>query len=118
METKEVRMIPPKFQIPKPYQRVGIYCRVSTVTQEQLHSMSNQVSFYVQMLNNRNDWRLVDAYLDFKSGKDIDHRLEFMRMIKENDVKKQKEMLELSLLISKLMEEGRMQEGIVFDNDK
>ena len=46
METKEVRMIPPKFQIPKPYQRVGIYCRVSTVTQEQLHSMSNQVSFY------------------------------------------------------------------------
>ena len=51
------------------------------------------------------------------------HRLiyefkEFMRMIKENDVKKQKEMLELSLLISKLMEEGRMQEGIVFDNDK
>lgn len=51
------------------------------------------------------------------------HRLiyefkEFIRMIKENDVKKQKEMLELSLLISKLMEEGRMQEGIVFDNDK
>mgnify|MGYP000438015292 CR=1 FL=1 len=33
-------------------------------------------------------------------------------------IKKQKEMLELSLLISKLMEEGRMQEGIVFDNDK
>jgi len=27
-------------------------------------------------------------------------------------------MLDLSLLISKLMEEGRMQEGIVFDNDK
>ena len=51
------------------------------------------------------------------------HRLiyefkEFIRMIKENDVKKQKEMLEFSLLISKLMEEGRMQEGIVFDNDK
>ena len=39
-------------------------------------------------------------------------------MIKENDVKKQQEMLEFSLLISKLMEEGRMQEGIVFDNDK
>ena len=51
------------------------------------------------------------------------HRLiyefkEFMRIMKEKDVKKQKEMLELSLLISKLMEEGRMQEGIVFDNDK
>ncbi len=51
------------------------------------------------------------------------HRLiyefkEFMRMMEEKDVKKQKEMLDLSLLISKLMEEGRMQEGIVFDNDK
>lgn len=41
-----------------------------------------------------------------------------MRMMEEKDVKKQKEMLDLSLLISKLMEEGRMQEGIVFDNDK
>ena len=40
------------------------------------------------------------------------------RMMEEKDVKKQKEMLDLSLLISKLMEEGRMQEGIVFDNDK
>lgn len=51
------------------------------------------------------------------------HRLiyefkEFMRMMEEKDVKKQKEMLDLSLFISKLMEEGRMQEGIVFDNDK
>lgn len=51
------------------------------------------------------------------------HRLiyefkEFMRMMEEKDVKKQKEMLDLSLLVSKLMEEGRMQEGIVFDNDK
>ena len=50
------------------------------------------------------------------------HRLiyefkEFIRMMEEKDVKKQKEMLDLSLLISKLMEEGRMQEGIVFDND-
>ena len=51
------------------------------------------------------------------------HRLiyefkEFMKMMDKKDVKKQKEMLDLSLLISKLMEEGRMQEGIVFDNDK
>ena len=42
----------------------------------------------------------------------------FMKMMEEKDYKKQQEMLELSLLISKLMEEGRMQEGIVFDNDK
>ena len=42
----------------------------------------------------------------------------FMKMMEEKDYKKQQEMLELSLLISKLREEGRMQEGIVFDNDK
>ena len=40
------------------------------------------------------------------------------KYLEEKDYKKQQEMLELSLLISKLMEEGRMQEGIVFDNDK
>ncbi len=51
------------------------------------------------------------------------HRLiyefkEFIKMIEENNYSKQQEMLELSLLISKLMEEGRKQEGIVFDNDR
>ena len=51
------------------------------------------------------------------------HRLyyefkEFIRMIEEKDYKKQKEMLDLSLMIITLIEDGRMQEGIVFDNDK
>lgn len=51
------------------------------------------------------------------------HRLsyefkEFIRMIKENDFNKQQKMLQLSLDISKLMENSRMQEGIVFDNDR
>ena len=56
-----------------------------------------------------NTWIINRLIYEFK---------EFMRIMKEKDVKKQKEMLDLSLLISKLMEEGRMQEGIVFDNDK
>lgn len=51
------------------------------------------------------------------------HRLsyefqEFIRMIKEKDYEKQQKMLQLSLQIAKVMEKGRQQEGIVFDNDK
>lgn len=51
------------------------------------------------------------------------HRLsyefkEFIRMIKEKDFNKQREMLQISLDICKLMENGRIQEGIVFDNDR
>lgn len=51
------------------------------------------------------------------------HRLyyefkEFIRMIEEKDDIKQQEMLNLSLEISKVMEKGRKQEGVVFDNDR
>ena len=50
------------------------------------------------------------------------HRLyyefkEFMRMIEEKDYQKQQDMLELSLMIAHVMEEGRKKEGVVFDND-
>ena len=55
--------------------------------------------------DNTNKHRL---YYEFK---------EFIRMIEENDTVKQQEMLNLSLQISKVMEKGRKQEGVVFDND-
>ena len=50
------------------------------------------------------------------------HRLyyefkEFIRMIEEKDYQKQQDMLELSLMIAHVMEEGRKKEGVVFDND-
>ena len=65
-----------------------------------------------------NDQREEEFDLQGDTHRMIYEFKEFMRIMKEKDVKKQKEMLDLSLLISKLMEEGRMQEGIVFDNDK
>lgn len=54
---------------------------------------------------------------------EMKHRLsyefnEFIRMIKEKDFDKQQKMLLLSLAITKIMENSRMQEGIVFDNDR
>ncbi len=51
------------------------------------------------------------------------HRLsyefkEFINMINNKDYKRQEAMLQLSLEIAKVIEKGRIQEGIVFDNDK
>lgn len=64
-----------------------------------------------------NDGRMVKRTFETK------HRLyyefqEFIRMINEKDFEKQQEMLQLSLMIAKVMEEGRMEEGVVFDNDR
>lgn len=51
------------------------------------------------------------------------HRLyyefkEFIRMIEEKDYQKQKDMLQLSLEIAKVMEKGRKQEGVIFENER
>ena len=43
---------------------------------------------------------------------------EFIRMIEQNDVTKAAKMMEVSLTVSKIMNEARNQEGIVFDNDR
>jgi len=51
------------------------------------------------------------------------HRLiyefkEFIKMIENRNFKQQKKMLDLTLEISIIMEKGRKQEGVVFDNDR
>ena len=56
--------------------------------QEQLNSMSAQASFFVQMISERMDWKLVDIYLDFKSGEAAFNRPEFLRML--NNAKNKK----------------------------
>ena len=83
MEDRKVKVIEPKFQLPALYKKVGVYCRVSTTTQEQLNSMSAQVSFYVQLLSRRLDWRFVDIYLDFRSGESAESRPGFTRMMED-----------------------------------
>ena len=72
----------PKF--PQLYRNVAIYCRVSTTMQSQLSSMANQAAFLVDMINKHYGWRLVDIYLDFRSGSDAGSRDQFQRML--NDI--------------------------------
>ena len=43
--------------------RVGIYARVSTNRQAQLHSMAAQVSELTRFVSNRPEWKLTDIYL-------------------------------------------------------
>ncbi|MGN0181200.1 MAG: recombinase family protein [Candidatus Ornithomonoglobus sp.] len=89
MEPKKVRLVQQRqFKLPSLYKNVGIYCRVSSRIQEQLNSMSAQASFFVQMISERMDWKLVDIYLDFKSGEAAFNRPEFLHML--NDAKNKK----------------------------
>ena len=51
------------------------------------------------------------------------HRLyyefeEFIRIINEKDFEKAQAMIELSLQVAQVMEKGRQQEGVIFDNDQ
>ncbi len=78
-KVEQVKFIPP---LPKSYYSVGIYCRISTRSQEQLRSMANQVSWLTQKVSENFRWRLVDIYLDFRSGTESDNREEFQRMIR------------------------------------
>ena len=84
-KVEQVKFIPP---LPKLYYSVGIYCRISTRSQEQLRSMANQVSWLTQKVSENFRWRLVDIYLDFRSGTESDNREEFQRMIKDCERKK------------------------------
>lgn len=68
---------------PKMYEKVAIYCRVSTNSQEQLRSLSNQVSELTKRVCSNMRWRLCDVYIDFQSGSQVSTRSEFQRMIND-----------------------------------
>jgi site-specific DNA recombinase len=63
--------------------KVAIYCRVSTLHNEQLNSLSNQISYYNNLVNLNLHWELVDVYSDTKSGKNTSGRNEFKRMMED-----------------------------------
>ena len=69
---------PPAFPQEK---RVGIYCRVSSKHEEQLSSLSSQVSYFTKMVGRQPRWRLTDIYIDIKSGETISARAEFNRLL-------------------------------------
>lgn len=77
----KVHFIPPK--PPKREKRVGIYCRVSSNSFEQLKSLTAQVSALTRVTAATPQWLLVDVYMDIASGKTGSSRKEFSRMLED-----------------------------------
>lgn len=68
---------------PKREKRVGIYCRVSTNSAEQLKSFAAQISALARLTSVNPKWLLVDVYTDIASSKTGSFRKEFNRMLKD-----------------------------------
>ena len=80
-ENKRIHFIPPL--PPKREKRVGIYCRVSTNSVDQLKSLTAQVSALTRLVAANPKWLLVDVYIDIASSKTGSSRKEFTRMLKD-----------------------------------
>lgn len=76
---KRVHFIPPKPQ--KRDKRIGIYCRVSTNSSEQLQSLAAQVSHLTKITAATPQWLLADVYMDISTSKTGSSRKEFNRML-------------------------------------
>ena len=62
--------------------RVAAYCRVSTDAEEQQNSFENQVSYYTNYINNKEEYDLAGIYADEGiSGTSTRKRADFNRMI-------------------------------------
>ena len=84
---KTVTLIEPKksFVVDKErhrQKRVAAYCRVSTGSEEQLTSYTNQMKAYTEMINANKDWEFAGMYADEGiSGTKADKRPQFKKMI-------------------------------------
>lgn len=67
--------------IPKREKRVGIYCRVSTNSMDQLQSLTAQISHLTRLTALMEKWVLADAYIDIATSKTGSSRKEFNHML-------------------------------------
>lgn len=64
--------------------KVAAYCRVSTDSEEQKESYTNQVNHYTQHIQSNPDWEMVDIYADEGiTGTNTKNRTNFNRMIQD-----------------------------------
>ena len=73
--------------IPAVYERgmipVGIYCRVSSNSTEQLRSLSAQASELTNYVASHGNWTQIDTYIEVASAKEEGGREQFARMLKD-----------------------------------
>lgn len=82
----KISVIEPKIPtIPKRC-RVAAYARVSLESENLLHSLSAQISYYSEMIQKNPEWEYAGVYADrFVSGTGTAHRPEFQRLIADCD---------------------------------
>ena len=78
-DLKKIITLPPTTK-PK-ISRVGIYCRVSSNSMEQLKSLTAQISGLTRFVAANPNWILADVYIDIASAKTGSSRCEFNRML-------------------------------------
>ncbi len=61
--------------------RVALYCRVSTQMERQLNSLSAQMDFEMQDILDHPNWKYIDTYTDIGSGRNINSRPGFKRLM-------------------------------------
>lgn len=85
-ENSKIHFIPP---IPKREKHVGIYCRVSTNSSEQLQSLTAQESHLTRLTAAMPQWVLTDIYMDIATSKTGSSQKEFDRMLEDCPSNKQ-----------------------------
>lgn len=64
--------------------KVAAYARVSRDSEDLLHSLSNQVSYYSNLIRSNPEWEFAGIYVDEGiSGTSMKNRDEFLRMMKD-----------------------------------
>ena len=84
-ENSKIHFIP---SIPKREKRVGIYCRVSTNSAEQIQSLTAQVSHLTRLTAAMPQWVLADVYMDIATSKTGSSRKEFNRLLEDCNSRK------------------------------
>ena len=64
--------------------RVCAYCRISTDSEDQKHSLEAQVAYYSRLIGERNNWIFSGIYADEdRSGTKLNGRDEFQKMMQD-----------------------------------
>ena len=84
-ENSKIHFIP---SIPKREKRVGIYCRVSTNSAEQLQSLTAQVSHLTRLTAAMQQCVLADVHMDIATSKTGSSRKEFNRLLEDCNLRK------------------------------
>ena len=80
---KNIRKIDAINPVIKKLKRVAGYTRVSDGKESMLHSLSAQISYYSEMIQNRRDWEYAGVYVDKAVTGTKSTRTEFQKMIKD-----------------------------------